>query len=143
QAWQILGPKAVSSRFHARQDPALTPMLGRDAWLRKLNELWQRAATGKGQVGLIAGEPGIGKSRLAAALLEDTRPCATLRYFCTPYLQSSPLHPCIQQIEQAASFAPSDNGEQKLAKLEAALPGACEDDLALIAELLNLPLSGR
>ena len=89
---------------------------------------------------LISGEPGIGKSRLTAALSEQigTEPHTRLRYFCSPHHQDSALYPFIAQLERAAGFARDDTVEAKLGKLRALLaPGTRDDDdIALLSELL-------
>jgi len=92
---------------------------------------------------LISGEPGIGKSRLTAALFEHigTEPNTRLRYFCSPHHQDSALYPFIVQLESAAGFARDDTVEAKLGKLRALLaPGSRnDDDITLLNELLSLP----
>src|SRR5712691_7636099 len=140
KAWQVIGTRPVTSRFEAQRDSSLMPMLGRDECRATLRDLWQQARDGAGRVALIFGEAGVGKSRLAAAILEDAdhQPRATLRYFCSPYRQGSPLHPCIQQLEHAAGFSRDHTQEEKLAKLKASLGDAPEQDMALIAELERL-----
>ena len=90
---------------------------------------------------LISGEPGIGKSRLTAALSEhiESEPHTRLRYFCSPHHQDSALYPFIAQLERAAGFARDDTAATKLDKLEALLgDGAEPGDLSLIAEMLSL-----
>ena len=94
---------------------------------------------------LISGEPGIGKSRLTAALSAhiESEPHTRLRYFCSPHHQDSALYPFIAQLERAAGFARDDTVDAKLGKLRALLaPGARDDDdIALLSELLSLPSS--
>ena len=94
---------------------------------------------------LVSGEPGIGKSRLAAELVQriESEPHTRLRYLCSPYHQDSALYPFIHQLERATGFARDDTIEQKVEKLRALLaPGARNDDeMALLAELLSLPNS--
>ncbi|HYP36994.1 MAG TPA: AAA family ATPase, partial [Stellaceae bacterium] len=103
-AWQVLCPSAVASRFEALRGSALTPLVGRDEEIDLLLRRWVRAKAGDGQVVLVSGEPGIGKSRLTAALAEQlhVEPYIRLRYFCSPYHQDSALHPFIEQLGRAA-----------------------------------------
>jgi predicted ATPase len=121
---------------------ALTPLVGRDEETELLLRRWARAKAGDGQVLLISGEPGIGKSRLTAALEERLHgePHLRLRYFCSPYHQDSALFPFIEQLGQAAGFGRDDPPAAKLEKLEALLALATppEEDVALIADLLSL-----
>ena len=135
---------AMVSRFEALRSGE-TPLVGRDEEVELLIRRWQQAKSGEGRVVLISGEPGIGKSRLTAALSEHigTEPHTRLRYFCSPHHQDSALYPFIAQLERAAGFARDDTVEAKLGKLRALLaPGARDDDdIALLSELLSLPSS--
>jgi len=89
-----------------------------------LERRWSQACSGEGQVVLIGGQPGIGKSRLTQGLRETIPTRHTsLHYQCSPYHLNSPLHPFIEQFESAAGFARDDSAEQRLEKLEAALIG--------------------
>ena len=99
-AWQVLRPNVVASRFDALRGAALSPLIGRDEEIELLLRRWARAKAGDGQVVLVSGEPGIGKSRIAAALQErfHTEPHLSLRYFCSPYHQDSALFPFIDQL---------------------------------------------
>ena len=146
-AWQVLRPSVVASRFEALRGSALTPLVGRDEEIDLLLRRWARAKAGDGQVVLISGEPGIGKSRIIAALEErlHAEPHLRLRYFCSPYHQDSALFPFIDQLGRAAGFAHDDLPGAKLEKLEALLARAAspEEDVAFIADLLSLPGSER
>ena len=146
-ASQALRPSAVASRFEALRGSALSPLVRRDEEINLLLRRWARAKSGEGQVVLISGEPGIGKSRLTAALTERLRaePHLRLRYFCSPYHQHSALFPFIDQLGRASGFTRDDSPTAKLGKLEALLSGVApaEDDVALIADLLSLPAAER
>jgi tetratricopeptide (TPR) repeat protein len=146
-AWQVLRPSAVESRFEALRGSALTPLVGRDEEIDLLLRRWARAKAGDGQVVLISGEPGIGKSRLTAALTERLHadPYLRLRYFCSPYHQDSALYPFIDQLGWAAGFARDDPPASKLQKLESLLARAAppDEDVALVADMLSLPGSER
>ena len=142
RSWAVLRSRAVESRFDAMHMAALTAFSGREDELDLLLKRWRRAKDGEGQVVLISGEPGIGKSRLTAALMEETgaEPQARLRYFCSPQHTDSAFYPIIAQMERAAGFAHDDNPDEKLDKLDALLSSisATLHDRALIAGLLSL-----
>jgi class 3 adenylate cyclase len=125
-AWQVLRPSVVTSRFEALRGSGLTPLVGRNEEIDLLLRRWTRAKAGDGQVVLVSGEPGIGKSRIAAALEEclHAEPYHRLRYFCSPYYQDSALYPFIDQLGRASGFAHDDLPAAKLEKLEALLARA-------------------
>jgi len=147
--WRVLRPSQVESRFEAlRAGAAATPLIGRDEELGLLLRRWQRAAAGEGQLVLLSGEPGIGKSRLTAALQERLHeaPHTRLRYFCSPHHQDSALYPFITQLERAAGFTREDTGETKLTKLDTLLGQSDPENaeaVGLVADLLSLPSDGR
>jgi class 3 adenylate cyclase/tetratricopeptide (TPR) repeat protein len=146
-AWQVLQESAVASRFEALRGEALTPFVGREEEIDLLMRRWRRAMVGEGQVVMLGGEAGIGKSRLVDALRErlSSEVHTRLRYFCSPHHQDSALNPFIAQLERAAGFAREDAAATKLDKLEAlfALATPPLEDLALVAELLSLPAEPR
>jgi class 3 adenylate cyclase/predicted ATPase len=141
RAWRVLGESGVVSRFEALRS-GTTPLVGRNEELDLLLRRWQQATSGEGRAVLVSGEPGIGKSRLTAALSEhiETEPHTRLRYFCSPHHQDSALYPFIGQLERAAGFTRDDTNATELDKLEALLgDGAEPGDISLIAEMLSLP----
>jgi hypothetical protein len=125
----------------------LTELVGREEELELLLGRWSKAKTGEGQVVLLSGEAGIGKSRLTAALLERLagEPHTRLRYFCSPQHTDSALYPIIGQIERAAKLAHNDKPQAKLDKLDAVLAqtSTSTQEAALFAEMLSLPNDGR
>ncbi|HXC13644.1 MAG TPA: AAA family ATPase [Stellaceae bacterium] len=141
-AWRVLGESGEVSRFEALRSGE-TPLVGREEEVELLIRRWHQAKSGEGRVVLISGEPGIGKSRLTAALSEHigSEPHTRLRYFCSPHHQDSALYPFIAQLEHAAGFVRGDAVGTKLGKLQTMLaPGTPRaDDVALLAELLSLP----
>ena len=147
--WQVLRPSAVESRFEAMRAGTLIPLIGRGEELELLLERWQRAKAAEGQVVLLSGDAGIGKSRLTSALrqrvegeqrIEGERH-VVVRYYCSPHYQHSALYPFITQLERAAGFVRDQTTEEGFDKLEALLSPASLDpeDLALVTELLSLP----
>jgi predicted ATPase/class 3 adenylate cyclase len=139
-AWRVVGESGVLSRFEAFRSEA-TPLVGRDEELELLMRRWQQAKLGEGRMVLVSGEPGIGKSRLTAALSQriETEPHLRLRYFCSPHHQDSALRPFIGQLEHAAGFARDDGQATKLDKLVALIgDGVQPGDVSLIAEMLSL-----
>jgi class 3 adenylate cyclase len=142
QAWVAIRPSTVESRFEALHGQALTALVGREEEMDLLLRCWKRAKNREGQAVLISGEPGIGKSRLAAALVENLagEPHTRLRYFCSAQHTDSPFYPIIDQLERAAGFTHQDDGRAKLDKLDAVLAqtSTSDTDAALLAELMSL-----
>ena len=148
RAWAVLRPASVESRFEALHASGLTELVGREEEIELLLRRWSKAKTGEGQVVLLSGEPGIGKSRLTATLLERlaTEPHTRLRrYFCSPQHTDSAFYPIISQMERAAGFVHDDIPQARLDKLDMMLAqtSTSKQDAALFAEMLSLPNDGR
>jgi class 3 adenylate cyclase/predicted ATPase len=147
RAWLALRASTVESRFEALHPSGLTALVGREEETDLLLRRWSRAKSDEGQVVLISGEAGIGKSRLTAALLENLapEPHRRLRYFCSPQHTDSAFYPIIGQMERVAGLLHDDTLQQKLDKLDALLAQTSTsiEDSALFAEMLSLPNDGR
>ena len=147
-AWTVDGVSASQSRFEAIHAAALTDLIGREDELDFLLKRQQLAWKGEGQIVLISGEPGIGKSRLVAALEERIAdvPHTPLRHQCSPHHTNSALYPFIAQLERAAAFKADDTSEQRLDKLEALLAIAAprvQEAAPFFAALLSIPFGER
>ena len=147
RAYAALRASSQESRFEALHAGGLTPLVGREEETELMQRRWSSAKTGEGQVVLLSGEAGIGKSRLTAALLERfaSEPHTRLRYFCSPQHTDSALYPIISQMERAAGLAHDDAPQAKLDKLDAVLArtSTSTQDATLFAEMLSLPNDGR
>jgi predicted ATPase len=142
-AYQVVRQSTAESRFEALR-ASTTPLVGRDEEIELPLRRWAQAKADEGQVVLVSGEPGIGKSRIAQTVVEriGAEPHTRLRYFCSPHHQDSPLYPSIVQLERAAGFRREDTPEQRLDKLEAVLAQGTNDlsqAVALLANLLSIP----
>ncbi|MCK1512556.1 AAA family ATPase [Bradyrhizobium sp. 190] len=146
-AWQVAGRTTVTSRSHALQSCDVLPLIGRDEEMELILSRWKRAKGGEGQVVLLSGEAGIGKSRLTVALLEQLahEPHIRLQYFCSPQHTDSTLYPVIGEMLRATGFAHDDSQQAKMDKLDALLAQSStpSEDAALFAEMLSLPNDGR
>ncbi len=111
RAWAALRPASVESRFDALHSSGLTELVGREEELEILLRRWSKIKIGEGQVVLLSGEAGIGKSRLTAALLERfaNEPHTRLRSFCSPQHTDSAFYPIIGQMERAAALSRNDS----------------------------------
>ena len=148
EVWRVVGERLVESRFAAAHTTALTPLIGRDEELALLSRRWERAKDGEGQVVLLSGEPGIGKSRLTRALQDwiGEEPHARLLFQCSPHHTSSALYPTINQLEFAAGFDTGDDSNTRFDKLETVLQQSglpTDEVMPLIAALLSIPANDR
>jgi class 3 adenylate cyclase len=147
RAWAAVRQASVEGRFEAFHAGGLTALVGREEELDLLLRRWSKAKVSEGQAVLLSGEPGIGKSRLTAALLERlaSEPHTRLRYFCSPQHTDSAFYPIISQMERAAGLVHDDTPHAKLDKLDAVLAQTSTpiQDVALFAEMLSLPNDGR
>src|SRR5215469_15324294 len=148
RAWRVIGDGPTESRFEALHGTALAPIIGREHEIGLLLERFELAKEGEGQVVLLSGEPGIGKSRMIGALRDrlGNEPYTPLNHFCSPFHINSAFYPVIKLLEHAALFDPGDLPDQKLGKLETLLAQAVENVGAvapLIAALLSIPTGQR
>ena len=146
-AWAVLRASSMEGRFEALHASGLTALVGREEETELLLRRWSRAKSGEGQVVLLSGEAGIGKSRLMTVLLGSvaSEPHTRLRYFCSPQHTDSALYPIIGQMERAAGLAHGDAAKAKLDKLDALLAQTTTsvEPAALFAEMLSLSNDGR
>ncbi|UVO31039.1 AAA family ATPase [Bradyrhizobium arachidis] len=148
RVWRVVAPGSLSSRFEARTSLHLTPLIGRQAEVRLLHKHYSKAKHGKGQIVLISGEPGIGKSRLIQALrhrLAGER-CGFLQFQCSSYHTSSALHPVIHYLEHAANIARDTSPAIRLNKLEDLVRRTTEQTTSIVpplAALLSIPTGDR
>ena len=147
-AWAVESVSASESRFEAVRVSRLADFIGRDEEIDFLLQRQRLAWKGEGQIVLISGEPGIGKSRIAATIAERIagEPHLRLRYQCSPYHTNSALRPFIAQLERAAGFKADDTAEERLSKIEAllALSASRVRNVApLFASLLSIPSGDR
>ena len=144
RAWRVVESKAVTSRFDVRHGANLTALVGRTEEIAVLMRAWKRAERGDGNVVLISGEPGIGKSRIAHALLEQIGESrhVRIRQFCAPYSQNTALHPIIEHLKIVAGFRRNDTDRQRLEKLAALADDGDRrgETVSLLAALLSVPL---
>src|SRR5262245_41155774 len=147
RAWAVLQVSSVASRFEALHGTGLTALVGREQEFDLLRRCWLKATDGEGQVVLLSGEAGIGKSRLTTAFvgLLAGEPYVRLRYFCSPQHTDSALYPIIGQMDRAAALEREDTSQAKLDKLDELLKqtSTSVQDAGLFAEMLSLPNDRR
>src|SRR4030095_13940482 len=148
QVYRVLGASGAQSRLDVVSPRGLTPLVGREAEVTLLHERWAQARDGLGQVALLSGEAGIGKSRVVQILQEHiaAEPHTRLEWRCSPYAQQSPLHPVIAHLHRLLRWRPDDTPAEKLHTLEETLAVsglALPEVVPLFAALLVLPLPER
>ena len=146
--YEVVGDSGVSSRFEAASEEGLSPIVGREEEIALLNDRWRQAQRGEGQVVLLSGEPGIGKSRVLTALQESltSEGVQAMRFQCLPYRATTAFHPTIDNFERTLGFTRGEPPESKLDKLEALLVerfGRPREDVAFIAAMLSIPCEAR
>ena len=144
QVWRIEGVSNAVSRFEAATQGRLTPLVAREHELAQLLARWQLATADQGQVVLLGGEPGIGKSRILSALRERLEGIGAqwLRIQCSPYHVNSAFYPIIANFERALRFALDEPVVSKLDKLEALMTeryGRPVEDVRFITAMLTIP----
>jgi DNA-binding winged helix-turn-helix (wHTH) protein/class 3 adenylate cyclase len=147
-AYQVLGDSAAQSRLEVVPQRALTPFIGRDVERTLLRERWTQTTEGLGQVVVLSGEAGIGKSRLIQVMNEQVaaEPHIRLEWRCSPYYQHSAWHPVIAHLHRLLRWHQDAAPEVRLHTLEEVLTAAglaLPDVVPLLAALLALPLPTR
>ncbi|MGE0822193.1 MAG: adenylate/guanylate cyclase domain-containing protein [Candidatus Binatia bacterium] len=142
--YRVKRESTAQNRFAVAVRTGLTPLIGREQELALLQERWNRAQHGEGQLVLLSGEPGIGKSRLAEALKEHAKQdgATHIEFRCSPYHQNSAFYPVIEHLQQLLQFGRDDSPQEKLHKLEVGARRAVPlqaDIVPLLAALLSLP----
>jgi class 3 adenylate cyclase/predicted ATPase len=146
--YRVLGESDFQSRLDVASPVGLTLLVAREQEVAVLLERWEQAKDGRGQVVILSGEPGIGKSRLIQVARERVaaEPHIRLEGRCSPYYQNSALYPLIELLPRVLHWSGEDSSEEKLEKLEETLTQcrlALPDVVPLFAPLLSLPLPER
>ena len=144
EAFVVEGEASVESRFAARQSGTLTPIVGRDREIELMLERWALARSGQGQLLIVSGEAGIGKSRITRAVIDEIGRDDHIRmtYQCSPYHADSAFYPVIQQMSFAAGINQADTPDERLDKIEVLL-GADNDALKFAAPMMGLDGEAR
>ena len=144
-AWRILSARDVESRFAATRTGSSAPLVGRQEEMGLLLRAWEGSCHGRGQVVLIQGEAGVGKSRLVEGLRETTaKDHIWVAIRCSPFHTASAFHPIVEHLKRVFGWQPEDTAPQHLAKLEAGLAGfrtlPLSESVRLFADLMSVPL---
>lgn len=145
EVWRVLRAARAGSRFEAQRGSGLTELVGRAHEIGLVRDRWSKARRGEGQVVLIAGEAGIGKSRILREFTEKLagEDGSLLHYQCSPHEINAAFHPIVSEIESAAGILPDDPADLRVDRLEAHLASVFDDAVEvapLFAALLDLPL---
>ena len=144
EVYAVLGETTRESRFDARHATALTPLVGREQEVVMIRSCWTKAIAGSGQMVLISGEAGIGKSRLTRAAIDEVARNNHTRiiYQCSPYHTDSAFYPVIQKLTLVAGILPSDGASERLDKLEDSV-GTDMETIVLLAQLMGIDATER
>ena len=148
RVWRVVGRSNVATRFEAATSGRLTPIVGREQEVAVLLDRWEASRRGEGQLVLVQGEPGIGKSRILREFRERVAPqsAVALQYQCLPYFANRAFYPIVDHVERAFGFAGEDSDERKFKKLEQRLMeelGRDISDCNLLGRILDLPCDQR
>src|SRR5262249_19423402 len=143
--WRVTGESTKAGRFEALRRTPMMALGGRKQEMEGLRRCWANTIDGAGQVVILTGEPGIGKSRLLTEFEDETNVESydSLRYFGSPHQTDAALYAVIGELQRAAGFNRTDNPSERLAKLTALLEGSAKsttEEVTLIADLLALPV---
>jgi AAA ATPase domain len=143
-AWRVLSARDVESRFAATRTGSTAPLVGRQEEMGLLLRAWEGSSHGRGQVVLIQGEAGVGKSRLVEGLREATgRDHVWVAIRCSPFHTASAFHPIVEHLKRVFGWQPEDTAPQHLAKLESGLAGfktlPLSESVRLFADLMSVP----
>jgi predicted ATPase len=141
-AFEVLEERQSLSRFDAIRRSQRTNFVGRGQEVGLLLDRWEQAKSGDGQLALLSGEAGIGKSRITETMVQQVlvEPHHRIRYQCTPQHTNSPLYPAIAQLSNAAGIQPEDDSASRTAKIKGAMPDVADEQVALVASLLGAPI---
>ena len=146
--YRVKAARSGQTRFAARTNSQLSRFTGREEEMQTLQRRWLQVENGSGQVVILVGEPGIGKSRLVEEFrsVAGPRPHELLILQCSPYFANSALHPMVQALEEALDFADARGAKERLSRLEEWLDRAAPtlaDSAGILADLLSIPTEGR
>ena len=143
-AWRVLSARDVETRFAATRTGSSAPLVGRQEEMGLLLRAWEGSCRGRGQVVLIQGEAGVGKSRLVEGLREAAgKDHIWVAIRCSPFHTASAYHPIVEHLKRVFGWEPEDTAQQHLAKLEAGLGNfktlPLAESVRLFADLMSVP----